>query len=135
MTAKSRFSPMKKSKKPVMSADAFKSWRRKLGLSQKEAAKALGLKLRIIQYYEKGQRDGKAIIIPRSVRLACQALMTGILDYDGQTITVLPEGKTLSSALSKDKDRGDERGEERAEDESPGDSDDPHDHADDAAAA
>lgn len=103
-----------------MSAEAFKAWRRKLGLSQKEAAKALGLKLRIIQYYEKGQRDGKAIIIPRSVRLACQALMTGILDYDGQTITVLPEGKTLASALSKDKDRGDEKGDGQAGSDSPG---------------
>ncbi len=111
-----------------MSADAFKAWRRKLGLSQKEAAKALGLKLRIIQYYEKGQRDGKAIVIPRSVRLACQALMTGILDYDGQTISVLPEGKTLASALGKEKDRG----EERADDD---DSDAVRDEADAAELA
>ncbi len=103
---------MKKSKKQVMSAEAFKNWRRKLGLSQKEAAKALGLKLRIIQYYEKGERDGKAIVIPRSVRLACQALITGILDYDGQSVTVLPEGKTLASALGKEKTDKDERSEE-----------------------
>lgn len=95
-----------------MSAEAFKNWRRKLGLSQKEAAKALGLKLRIIQYYEKGERDGKAIVIPRSVRLACQALITGILDYDGQSVTVLPEGKTLASALGKEKTDKDERSEE-----------------------
>ncbi len=105
---------MKKSKKQIMSAEAFKAWRRKLGLSQKEAAKALGLKLRIIQYYEKGERDGKAIVIPRSVRLACQALITGILDYDGQNVMVLPEGKTLASALGKEKSDKDER-EDRGE--------------------
>lgn len=128
---------MKKTKKLVMSADAFKAWRRKLGLSQKEAAKALGLKLRIIQYYEKGQRDGKAIIIPRSVRLACQALMTGILDYDGQTVTVLPEGKTLASALLRDKDKSDDRDSEADgsdSDRAPGDEDLYGDSSEDAAA-
>ena len=87
-----------------MSPEDFKRWRKKLGLSQKEAAKALGLKPRIIQYYEKGHRDGKAIEVPLSVRLACQALLTGILDFDGQVVTMVPEGITLNTALEKPKE-------------------------------
>ncbi len=61
----------------------FKKWRKSMGLSQKEAAHALGLKRRIIQYYEKGERNGEKVEIPRSVRLACYALTTGISDYTG----------------------------------------------------
>lgn len=52
-------------------------------LSQKEAAHALGLKRRMIQYYEKGERDGDKVDIPRSVRLACYALSEGVEDYHG----------------------------------------------------
>ncbi len=66
-----------------MEPAAFKRWRKALGLSQKEAAKALGLKRRIVQYYEKGERDGKDVEIPKSVRLACYALSIGIEDYTG----------------------------------------------------
>lgn len=46
--------PDKAGKKPdetetvVMSADAFRSWRKRLGLRQKEAADVLGLKKRMI---------------------------------------------------------------------------------------
>ena len=40
-----------------MSPAQFKRWRKSLGLSQKEAAVALGLKRRILQYYEKGERN------------------------------------------------------------------------------
>lgn len=61
----------------------FKRWRKSLGLSQKEAAKALGLKRRMVQYYEKGQRDGKSVEVPRAVRLACYALAQGVSDYGG----------------------------------------------------
>ena len=61
----------------------FKRWRRSLGLSQKEAADSLGLKRRVVQYYEKGERDGKDVDIPKSVRLACYALTEGISDYHG----------------------------------------------------
>lgn len=43
----------------------------------------LGLKKRMIQYYETGQRDGKKVKIPKSVRLACFALSQGIEDFDG----------------------------------------------------
>ena len=66
-----------------MSPAAFKRWRKALKLSQKEAAHALGLKRRILQYYEKGERDGVAVEIPKTVRLACFALAQGIDDYSG----------------------------------------------------
>ena len=61
----------------------FKKWRKSLKLSQKDAADALGLKRRMIQYYESGKRDGEKVKIPKSVRLACYALSEGIADYHG----------------------------------------------------
>jgi transcriptional regulator with XRE-family HTH domain len=61
----------------------FKKWRKSLKYSQKEAAHALGLKRRMIQYYEKGERDGDKVEIPLSVRLACFALVEGVEDYHG----------------------------------------------------
>ncbi len=54
-----------------------------MGYSQKGAAEALGLKRRVVQYYEKGERDGERVSIPKAVRLACYALETGITDYHG----------------------------------------------------
>ena len=76
--------PTEENTKDIMSADQFRVWRRSMGLKQKDAAELLGLKKRMIQYYEKGARDGKAVTIPKSVRLACYALKKGIADYDGQ---------------------------------------------------
>lgn len=61
----------------------FKRWRKSLGLSQKEAAERLGLKRRVVQYYEKGERDGKDVEVPKAVRLACYALTEGVSDYHG----------------------------------------------------
>lgn len=61
----------------------FKRWRKSLRLSQKEAANALGLKRRVVQYYEKGERDGDKVEVPKSVRLACSALAEGVTDYHG----------------------------------------------------
>ena len=66
-----------------MTPIAFKRWRKSLGLSQKKAAEALGLKRRVVQYYEKGERDGQPVSIPKTVRLACCALALGCDDYDG----------------------------------------------------
>ena len=66
-----------------MTPNHFKAWRKALGLSQKKAADALGLKNRIVQYYEKGERDGEKVKIPKHVRLACYALSVGIEDYHG----------------------------------------------------
>lgn len=66
-----------------MEPSDFKKWRKSLKFSQKEAAHALGLKRRMIQYYEKGERDGDKVEIPLSVRLACFALVEGVEDYHG----------------------------------------------------
>ena len=56
------------------SPEEFKKWRKSLGLSQKNAAEMLGLKIRIIQYYEKGKKGKKTINIPKYIQLACAAL-------------------------------------------------------------
>ena len=66
-----------------MKGHDFKRWRKSLGFSQKDAAEALGLKRRVVQYYEKGERDGDLVKIPRTVRLACYAVTTGTEDYHG----------------------------------------------------
>lgn len=63
----------------------FKKWRKAMKLSQKDAAQALGLKRRMIQYYEKGERDGEKVKIPLAVRLACYAIAQGVADYHGPT--------------------------------------------------
>ncbi len=68
----------------LMSPKQFRRWRKSLGLKQKEAAELLGLKKRMIQYYEKGERDGKEIKIPKYVRLACYAVGMGIHEFDGE---------------------------------------------------
>lgn len=69
-----------------MGPDQFRDWRRSLGLKQKDAADQLGLKKRMIQYYEKGNRDGRPVEIPKSIRLACYALSEGIDDFDGREV-------------------------------------------------
>ncbi|WP_305987207.1 helix-turn-helix transcriptional regulator [Roseibium sp. MMSF_3544] len=74
---------------PGMTPQQFRQWRRTLGLKQKDAAERLGLKKRMIQYYEKGNRDGRPVEIPKSIRLACYALSEGIGDFDGQLTTPL----------------------------------------------
>ncbi|WP_445680985.1 helix-turn-helix transcriptional regulator [Radicibacter daui] len=66
-----------------MTPGGLKRWRKSLDLSQKDAAHALGLKRRVIQYYEKGERDGDKLEIPLYVRLACYALTAGVRDYSG----------------------------------------------------
>lgn len=81
---------------PEMTPTDFKTWRKSLGMSQKQAAEALGLKRRVVQYYEKGERDGDKVDIPKSVRLACWALAQGVSDYRGPLKaprTELPEPK------------------------------------------
>lgn len=71
----------------------FRRWRKTLGLSQKQAAHALGLKRRMIQYYEKGEREGEKVEVPKAVRLACYALTLGISDYRGPDGTDGPKKK------------------------------------------
>lgn len=67
----------------TMKASDFKRWRKGLGLSQKQAADMLGLKRRMVQYYEKGQRNGRKVGVPKTVRLACYAIADGVADYAG----------------------------------------------------
>lgn len=67
-----------------MNGRQFKRWRKSLGLSQHDAADLLGLKKRMIQYYEKGDRDGRKVGIPMAVRLACFAISQGVRDFDGE---------------------------------------------------
>ncbi len=76
-----------------MTPAQFRIWRKSLGFKQKDVADLLGLKKRVIQYYEKGKRDGKTVEIPKSVELACYAVSQGIGGYDGQ------EGKALELRL------------------------------------
>jgi transcriptional regulator with XRE-family HTH domain len=76
----------------MMKGHDFKRWRKTLDLSQKDAADALGLKRRVVQYYEKGERGGgKPVKIPRTVRLACYAIATGVADYEGPDKGAKPE--------------------------------------------
>ncbi len=84
-----------------MDPSDFKKWRKTLKMSQKDAAHALGLKRRMIQYYEKGERDGDKVEIPRSVRLACFALMEGVEDYNGPNRKI----KRREDKPKKDKDK------------------------------
>jgi transcriptional regulator with XRE-family HTH domain len=67
-----------------MTPAAFKAWRKAMGLKQKEAAEKLGLKKRVIQYYEHGHRDGKKIEVPKTVELAAYALSIGVEEFDGK---------------------------------------------------
>src|SRR5215510_2928033 len=85
-----------------MKGHDFKRWRKDLEFSQKEAADVLGLKRRVVQYYEKGERDGDPVKIPRTVRLACYAITKGVTDYHG------PDREK-----KKDKDRDAAAAEER----------------------
>lgn len=64
----------------------FKRWRRAMGFKQKDAAEALGLKKRMIQYYEKGDRDGRKVTIPLTVALACYAVTRGVRSYDASDL-------------------------------------------------
>ena len=61
----------------------FKRWRKWMGLSQKQAAASLGLKRRVVQYYENGMRNGEPFLIPLAVELACYALANGVTSYRG----------------------------------------------------
>lgn len=80
-----------------MTPERFRAWRKQLGLKQKEAADRLGLKKRMIQYYEKGARDGRPVEIPLAVRLACYAISTGVADFDGRTVSRAPDGPASSA--------------------------------------
>ena len=66
-----------------MNGKQFRKWRKGRKLSQKKAAELLGLKPRMIQYYEKGKSDGKDFKILKTTELACYAVSVGIEHYFG----------------------------------------------------
>lgn len=80
-----------------MNAKEFKRWRKSHGLSQAEAAEKLGLKTRTVQYYEKGERRGIPINIPKAVTLACFAISCGVEEVE----FTRPEGRPASSSPKK----------------------------------
>ncbi len=89
-----------------MKGHDFKRWRKALDMSQKDAADALGLKRRVVQYYEKGERSGgKPVKIPRTVRLACYAITTGVADYHGPDKDKKPEKAKPEKAKAEKKEK------------------------------
>lgn len=69
-----------------MTSEQFRAWRRANGWKQRELADRLGLRRRMLQYYERGDRDGKQVAIPKTVRLACYAIACGVEEFDGRTV-------------------------------------------------
>ncbi|MBO0662626.1 helix-turn-helix transcriptional regulator [Jiella sp. CQZ9-1] len=99
-----------------MTPQTFKEWRKALGFKQKEVAEKLGLKKRVIQYYEKGHRDGKAVEIPKSIELACLALALGYEHYDAAVLPDKVAGEDTAAddetAASQAKQPGDRPGDD-----------------------
>jgi DNA-binding XRE family transcriptional regulator len=54
----------------------LRAWRERLGMTQEQAAKALGITRRSFVRYEMGQRE-----ITKPLALACGAIEAGILEY------------------------------------------------------
>jgi transcriptional regulator with XRE-family HTH domain len=63
----------------------FKAWRKHMGLTIVEAAEALGVSEGSVELYERGARreDGRPVIVPKPVELACAALALGVKAYEG----------------------------------------------------
>lgn len=91
----------------------FKKWRKAMRLSQKEAAHALGLKRRMIQYYEKGEREGEKVAIPLSVRLACFALMQNVADYHGPGRKIVRRDPDAADKDAREKDTREKDGRDK----------------------
>jgi transcriptional regulator with XRE-family HTH domain len=67
-----------------MTPEQFREWRTYMGYTLLEAAEALDLSSGAVQSYEAGARpEGRRVIIPRTVELACAALAVGIKKYRG----------------------------------------------------
>jgi transcriptional regulator with XRE-family HTH domain len=84
-----------------MDADQFKTWRKRMKFKQKEAADRLGIKKRMVQYYEKGHRDGRPVQIPKSIRLACYAISHGVDDFDGERVEPIERGEPVGLPAPK----------------------------------
>lgn len=64
----------------TMTAGGLEVWRLDLGLSQREAADVLGMKLKSYQELERGRRfdNSKPTTIDRRTELACRAIKAGL---------------------------------------------------------
>ena len=64
-----------------MTSEQFKQWRERMGMSQQDAADALGISKGSVINYENGARreDDRPVAIPRTVELACAALTFGVI--------------------------------------------------------
>lgn len=67
-----------------MTPEQFREWRTCMGYTLLEAAEVLDLSAGAVQSYEAGARpEGRRVVIPRTVELACAALALGIRKYWG----------------------------------------------------
>lgn len=66
-----------------MTPAQFKAWRKHLKLSQQAAAELLDLSRNMITLYEAGEREGRPVVVPKTVELACAAIALGITRYEG----------------------------------------------------
>ena len=68
-----------------MTPNDFKAWREAMGFTQAKAADALGISKPTVENYERGSRreDGRTVVIPLVVALACSALFHRIRPYGG----------------------------------------------------
>lgn len=66
-----------------MTPQQLRAWRDRHGLSRAKAGEALGISKETIDLYELGYRrdNGKPVIIPKAIALACAAIDAGILEY------------------------------------------------------
>jgi len=62
----------------------------------------------MIQYYERGNRDGKDVEIPRTVRLACYAIACGVEEFDGRTVQWAMHSEDDAYPATVDDDEDDE---------------------------
>lgn len=58
-----------------MNSQDFRDWLKASGLKQTQAAEALGMSIKAVNQYATGKRpDGREVVYPRSVALACSAV-------------------------------------------------------------
>lgn len=72
-----------------MNNDDIKAWRKTLGFTQDQAATALGVSKATVVNYEAGIRreDGRPVVIPKSIALACAAIAAGLAPWRSPPVT------------------------------------------------